>query len=319
MVRLTLSWQEVVFMRKLVFLFFMILAMLLPSVAGAQNPITLDTLQISIWPEYDKPTVLIIYQMTLSDTTSYPATLSIQIPSNAGDPNAVAARQVDGSLFIIDHTRKVVGEWAIITFTTTTPELQLEYYDPSLTKNDAARHFTYLWPGDYTVSQLSVQVQQPFDATQMRISPSLGQGETGDNNLMYYTQDLGTVNAGQDFEITIDYQKASDVLSAENLPIEPSASIPQGTVSDINLKTWLPWVLGILGAGLIIGGIIWFWQSGRQQPASQPRRRRSKPGTYRRDTLSGTAGDAVYCSQCGKRALAGDQFCRYCGSSLQRK
>lgn len=306
-------------MRKLVPLLVMILVLLLPSVAWAQNPITLDKLQISIWPEYDKPSVLVIYQVTLSATTSYPATLSIRIPTDAGDPNAVAARQVDDSLFSIDHTRQVVGEWAIITFTTTTPELQLEYYDPSLTKNDTARHFTYLWPGDYTVSQLSVQVQQPFDATQMRISPSLGQGVPGDSNLTYYTQDLGTVSAGQDFQISIDYQKASDVLSAENLPIEPSDTIPQGTVADINLKTWLPWVLGILGAGLIFGGIIWFWQSGRQQPANQPRRRRSRSGAYERDTLSSSAGDTTYCSQCGKRASPGDQFCRYCGSSLRRK
>jgi hypothetical protein len=306
-------------MRKFVFPLIMLFLLLLPSIAWAQNPITLDKLQISIWPEYDQHSVLIIYQMNLSTTTSYPATLSIRIPSDAGEPNAVAARQVDGSLFTIDYSRQVVGEWAIITFTTTTPELQLEYYDPSLTKDGTARHFTYLWPGDYTVSQLSVQVQQPFDATQMRISPSLGQGSLGDSNLTYYTQDLGTVSAGQDFQISIDYQKASDVLSAENLPIEPSASIPQGSVADINLKTWLPWVLGILGAGLIIGGIIWFWQSGRQQPASQPRRRRSRPRAYQRETLSETSGDTVYCSQCGKRALPGDQFCRYCGSSLRRK
>jgi hypothetical protein len=311
--------QEVLFMRKLVFPFFMILLLLLPSAVRAQTPITLNTLQISIWPEYDKPSVLIIYQMTLSANTSYPATISLRIPSAAGDPYAVAARQVDGSLFTIDHTRQVVGEWAMITFTTTTPELQLEYYDPSLSKNGTARHFTYLWPGDYTASQLSIQVQQPFDASQMRISPSLGNGVLGDYNLTYYAQDLGMVSAGQDFQISIDYQKTSDVLSAENLPIEPSASIPQGTVGDIDLKTWLPWVLGILGAGLIIGGIVWFWRSGRQQPASQPRRRRTKSAAFESDTLSSSAGEQIYCSQCGKRALSGDQFCRYCGSSLRRK
>jgi hypothetical protein len=306
-------------MRKLLFPFLMMFLLVLPSVAQAQSPITLDKLQISIWPEYDKPSVLIIYQMNLSANTSYPATLSIRIPSAAGEPHAVAASQVDGSLFIIDHTRQVVGEWAIITFTTTTPELQLEYYDPSLSINGSARHFTYLWPGDYSVSQLSIQVQQPFDATQMRISPSLGSGALGDYNLTYYTQDLGMVSAGQDFQITIDYQKSSDVLSAENLPIEPSASIPQGTLGDINLKTWLPWVLGILGAALIIGGIVWFWQSGRQRPAVQPHRRRTKSVPFERDTLSSSAGEAIYCSQCGKRASPGDQFCRYCGSSLRTK
>jgi hypothetical protein len=188
-----------------------------------------------------------------------------------------------------------------------------------LTTNGTARHFTYTWPGDYTVSQLTVQVQQPFDATQMRISPSLGSGSVGSDNLTYYTQDIGTVSAGQNFQISIDYQKASDVLSVENLPIEPSASIPQGTAADINLKTWLPWVLGILGAGLIIGGIVWFWQSGRQRPVPQTRRRRPKAESHETETLSALTEDTLYCSQCGKRALPGDQFCRSCGTPIHRK
>ncbi|MFZ2098205.1 MAG: zinc ribbon domain-containing protein [Anaerolineales bacterium] len=306
-------------MRKWVLPVIAVLVILLPIGVRAQNPITMNSLQIGIWPEYDKPSVLVIYQMTLSVTTSYPATISIRIPSEAGEPNAVAARQVDGSLFNIDYTRQVFGEWAIISFTTTTPELQLEYYDPGLTKNGTARHFTYTWSGDYTISQLTVQVQQPFDATQIRISPSLGSGAVGSDNLTYYTQDIGTVTAGQNFQISIDYQKASDVLSAENLPIEPSAPIPQGTATDINLKTWLPWVLGILGAGLIVGGIVWFWQSGRQRPAPQIRRRRLKPASHETETPSESAEDTVYCSQCGKRALAGDQFCRSCGSPIRRK
>jgi hypothetical protein len=306
-------------MRKWVLPLMAILVILLPIGVRAQNPITMNSLQIGIWPEYDRPSVLVIYQMTLSVTTSYPATLSIHIPSEAGEPNAMAARQVDGSLFNIDYTRQVIGEWAIISFTTTTPELQLEYYDPGLTKNGTARHFTYTWSGDYTVSQLTVQVQQPFDATQIRISPSLGSGVVGSDSLTYYTQDIGKVTAGQNFQISIDYQKASDVLSAENLPIEPSAPIPQGTATDINLKTWLPWLLGILGAGLIVGGIVWFWQSGRQRPAPQITRRRLIPASHETETLSESAEDTVYCSQCGKRALPGDQFCRSCGSSIRRK
>jgi hypothetical protein len=306
-------------MRKWVFLFLMMLVMLLPIEVRAQNPITVSSLQIGIWPEYDKPSVLVIYQMTLSAATNYPATLSIRIPTDAGEPNAVAARLADGSLYTLDKTRQILGEWAIISFTTTTPELQLEYYDPNLTINGVARHFTYVWPGDYTVNQLSVQVQQPFDATQMRISPSLGNGFVGGDNLTYYTQDIGTVAAGQNFQISIDYQKPSDFLSVENLPVEPSASIPQGAATDINLKTWLPWVLGILGAGLIVGGIVWFWQSGRQRPAAQPRRRRVKSESNETEAFSGAAEDMVYCSQCGKRALPGDLYCRSCGSPIRRK
>jgi hypothetical protein len=306
-------------MRRWAFLITLILAMLLPLGVHAQTSLVLSSLQIGIWPEYDKPSVLVIYQMTLSATTTYPADVSLRIPTAAGEPWAVAVRQPDGSLDNINKTRQVVGEWAIINFTTAVPEVQLEYYDPGLTKDGNARHYTYVWPGDYAVGQLSIQVQQPSGATDMRISPSLGAGAVGSGNLTYYTQDIGAIPAGQNFQIRIDYQKSNDVLSAENLPVEPSAPIPQGAASDLNLSTWLPWILGILGAGLIIGGIVWFWQTGRQRPVSHTPRRRSRAGSYQPEASSGSDEAAVYCSQCGKRALPGDQFCRSCGTPIRSK
>jgi hypothetical protein len=202
---------------------------------------------IEIWPEYDKPSVLVIYHMTLSSATTFPVTISLQIPTAAGDPNAVAERQADGSLYKINYTRQVAGEWATINFTTTASDVQLEYYDPALTKDGDARHFQYIWPGDYAIAQLTIQVQQPVGATNMVISPSLGPGAIGSDNLTYYTQDIGAISAGQNIEITIDYQKTSNTLSAETLPVEPSAPIPQGKATDLNISTWLPWVLGEQG------------------------------------------------------------------------
>jgi hypothetical protein len=306
-------------MRKWILPLFIILSMLLPLGVRAQTPITLNSLMVQIWPEYDKPSVLVIYQMTLSATTTYPATISVQIPASAGDPNAVAVKNVDGNLYQVDSTRQVNGDWATISFTATGPDIQLEYYDPTLVIEGNARHFQYVWPGDYGVIQFTIQVQQPAGATDMRILPSLGAGTTGNDNLVYYTQDIGAIPAGQTINIKIDYNKSTDTLSAENLPVQPSASIPQSTVSDLNISAWLPWILGIFGTGLIIGGIFWFWRSGKQRPASQTRRRRSRAGSDEPGLTVSTAEDAVYCSQCGKRASPGDLFCRSCGTAIRSK
>ncbi|HEX9090853.1 MAG TPA: zinc ribbon domain-containing protein [Anaerolineales bacterium] len=306
-------------MRKWVFPLLLLLLMLLPTMVRAQEPITISSLQVQIWPEYDNPSVLVIYQMTLSSGISLPASLSIHIPLAAGEPYAVAARQVDGSLYTIDYTRQVAGDWAAINFSTSASEIQLEFYDPSIQKDGQGRHYEYIWPGDYAVSQFVMQVQQPFDATDMRISPSLGAGASGSDELTYYTQNIGAIPAGQKINLTIDYQKPSDTLSVESLPIQPSSNIPLSSAPDLNVSTWLPWILGILGAGLIIGGIIWFWQTGRQRPITQARRRRSRAGVSEAQVSTDQDENAVYCSQCGKRALPGDQFCRYCGTRIRTK
>ncbi|OGN93019.1 MAG: hypothetical protein A2Z71_11820 [Chloroflexi bacterium RBG_13_50_21] len=306
-------------MRKWVLPLLVILSILLPIRVHAQNPLSLSSMVIEIWPEYDKPSVLVIYQMTLSSSTSYPATMSVRIPASAGEPNAVAERQSDGSLYTITYTRQVDGEWATINFTTTISEVQIEYYDQGLSKDGNARHYQYIWSGDYAIAQLTIQVQQPSGATDMRIAPSLGAGVAGTDNLTYFTQDVGAITAGQNIQISIDYQKTTEGLSVDSLPLAPSAPIPQSTATDLNISTWLPWILGILGAGLIIGGIVWYWQTGRQRPAPQTRRSRSKARLNEPVVNSGTDEAEVYCSQCGKRASPGDQFCRSCGTPIRSR
>src|SRR4030043_2384 len=227
------------FMRKWVLPLLLILSILLPIRVHAQNPLSLSSMVIEIWPEYDKPSVLVSYQMTLSSSTSYPATMSVRIPASAGEPNAVAERQADGSLYNITYTRQEVGEWATISFTTSSSAIQIEFYDAGLIKSGSARHYQYVWPGEYDITQLSIQVQQPAEATDMRIAPSLGAGVVGGDNLTYYTQDIGAITAGQNIQITIDYQKSSDTLSVENRPLQPSADIPQSTANDLNISSLL--------------------------------------------------------------------------------
>jgi hypothetical protein len=304
-------------MRKLALIFMIFIFLVLPTLAHAQNPISFSSMFIQIWPEYDKPSVLVIYQITLAPSTTYPAQVSILIPTAAGEPNAVAEKQPDGSLYTITYTRSVNGDWASINFTTTSSVVQLEYYDPGLTTEGAARHFEYLWPGGYAISQLTIQVQQPAGTTDMTISPSLGAGAVGTDNLTYYTQDIGAISADQTIKITIDYQKASSALSAESVPVAPSSPIPQSTLADLNIFNWLPWILGIIGAGLIIGGVVWFWRTGRQRPSKQPRRRHARTEAITPATEQATDEAAVYCSQCGKRASPGDQFCRSCGTPIR--
>jgi hypothetical protein len=298
----------------------LIICLVFPLQVHAQTEISLNSMTIEIWPEYDQPGVLVIYQLVLSPAATLPATLTLRIPTSAGAPNAVAEKQTGGSLYNITSTRQVEGDWAAITFTTTSSEVQLEYYDHGLTKEGSNRHYQFIWPGDYAITQLTISVQQPWQASDMRIAPSLGAGVVGTDGLTYYTEDIGAITAGQNIQITLDYQKATDALSVENLPIQPSAPISQSSSNDINFSTWLPWILGILGAGLIIGGIFWYWQTGRQRPARQARRRRTRIASpLATEGSSGSEEVDIYCSQCGKRASPGDQFCRSCGSPLRSK
>jgi hypothetical protein len=305
--------------KKIIVLGLMFISCLWGFKAQAQGNVTLASAAVDLWPEYDRPNMLVIYHLTLSSQVSPPVELSVRIPSRVGDPHAVAVRQPDGALFSVVYEREAQGDWALITFTATSPDVQLEYYDPDLIQQDSARHYEFQWPGDYTVDSLVVSIQQPIGATDMRISPGMGNGQARQDGLVYYTAEVGALQAGEDFSVTMDYQKTSDELSASSLTVEPSAPITDSTAGRMSIMQALPWALGVLGLVLILGGGIWYWQSGRQTPSqeSQRRRRKTPPPVSVVSTKEQTEAEFIYCHQCGKRASPNDRFCRVCGARLR--
>jgi hypothetical protein len=311
-------------MLKRIFLFMSMIAalaaFLVPWQAFAQGNLTLSAMEVDLWPEYDQPAVLVIYRVTLPATLTLPAELKFRIPAAAGEPSAVAVKQNsstgESGLFSIEYQRNVVGDWGEITLQATGPELQIEYYDPALLKQGAARQYAYTWPGDYAVGAFSLQVQQPTGATDMKISPASGSGVTGQDGLVYFNKQVGAMPAGQTLSVSLSYNKTTDTLSATNLQVQPGAPVGGVTSTQFDWQSILPWVLGVLGVGLIVGGGFWYWQSGRNKPAGAPARQRHRPSSETREA-GGTSEGHIYCHQCGKRAAAGDRFCRMCGTPLR--
>jgi hypothetical protein len=308
-------------MRKLYLAFILIASLLIAAPAGAQGTPKLSSMEVDLWPEYDRPGVLVIYRLTLSSDTTLPAELSIPIPMSAGEPSAVASRQVDGTLVNMAYTKQVNGQWDDIRFTATMPEIQIEYYDTNIIKQDQAHHFEYTWPGGYAVAALSIQVQQPLGSSEMRISPNLGAGQVGKDGLSYYTAQVGSLSPTQTFKISIDYQKSSDTLSAESLQVQPTKPLTEATPGRVQLFSGTNTILAVIGliligVVLIAGGGYWYWQSGRNKEAPVAHRRRARE--MREEVPAETdEREVIYCHQCGNRAGPGDRFCRVCGVKLR--
>ena len=301
---------------KAVFLLFTLSLVLgLPLASRSQDAQVISELEVDLWPEYDHPGVLVIYRITLPAETTLPVDLSLNIPTEAGDPNAVAVRDANGGLFSIAFTREVNGEWSKINFSPTMPEIQVEYYDPRLVINGKSRLYQFSWLGDYAISSLSIEVQQPIGASDMKITPSMGDGTIREDGLLYYTSQSGSLEAGQTFELSLEYQKEGNALSAESLEVKPSSPVSTISPTTRNLMTVLPWILGTLGVILIVGGgIWWYWQSGigKGRPKPTHRRRRLVIATEQ-----SVPEGQVHCHHCGKRAVNGDKFCRSCGTRLR--
>ncbi|MEA4908741.1 MAG: zinc ribbon domain-containing protein, partial [Anaerolineaceae bacterium] len=294
---------------------FIALYSILPGVAYAQSSPTIDTLEIDLWPEYDRPDVLVIYRMALSSSTSLPVEMTLRLPRQAGAPYNLAYQDVDGLLYNLDYTTQVEGDWQAISFTTPSLSLQIEYYDPGMERQEGQRSFEYRWPGDYTAHSVNVQVQKPLTAANLQIVPDMGDGEAGPNGLEFHQKSIGEVEAGTSFTIRFSYDKSDDSLAPGVVAVQPDQPITPDTAGRTTFSEVLPWILGMVGVLLIGGGAFWYWQASRDLPEERKRLRHLPAAT--RPSPGGEEGGEVYCAQCGRRAERGDVYCRACGAKLR--
>lgn len=302
-------------LRKFLFLTLIVLSLALPwSARAQQQEWVLPEVEVDLWPEYDNPAILVIYRITLPADFTLPGEFSLRIPAAAGAPNAVAARQPDGSLVNLTYDQQRAGEWNTLTITATAPDLQVEYYDPGLEKSGEQRGFTYAWSGDYAVQNFLVQVQQPIGASSMDLPAQFDSGVVGSDGLSYYTAEIGALDDGQEIDVSIGYLKSNDDLSSSSLSVTPVQPVRKNFVP----PPWLVPTLLILVALALIGvGLLLYWRTGKHAPVRDTRTAAQRHRPASPPAPQGAAGD-VYCFQCGKRATPGDAFCRTCGTKLRK-
>ena len=296
----------------------LIAVLLLGIISGAvkaQSDLIFDRLQVDIWPEYDRPDVLVIYRITLSSELPLPIRMAVKIPRAAGKPYAVSMQGVDGLLYNLDYTITVEGEWLNVSFTSLSPEVHLEYYDPRLSRSADLRSFEYLWPGDYSVGEMMIRIQQPVDSENLKILPETGLNERGEDGLTYYSVVVGSVEVGTPVTIRVSYQKDTDNFSQSLQPVRPVEPIMPQTLGWATFIEVLPWALGVFGLLLIVIGGFWYWQSGNKVPGPIPR---FFVPAGKKEAAGVDEDFEVYCFKCGKRAMPGDVYCRSCGSILRR-
>ena len=306
-------------------LLLVILALLLSGTlpTRAQETLHLAFVEIDLWPEYDRPEMLVIYHVKLPAGASLPAEVVLLIPANAGEPNAVAVRQMDGNLLNATYERQIDGEWAQITVMATMPEIQLEYYDPALVREGDSRAFTYVWKGEHPVDEMKIVIQEPLGASHLSIEPDLGRFMQSQDPMRYYAMEVGAPQKGETVTVNVSYRKENDALSIDRLQVQPSGQSNEKLETKTSFMVWLPWVIGGVGSLLLLGGGIWFWrlnQEDNTQPQPRKRGKRAKSTAIKSPEQIAVEGEdtGVYCHQCGKRAASSDRFCRACGAKLRR-
>ena len=296
-------------MRKTLLFLLAVSLLLTPTLAYAQNDLTISELNIQLWPEYDRSDMLVMYSFTLAEDTPLPAELRVRIPADA-EINAVA-KFSEGSMLTLPYDPPIRdGDSMIITlFIDELTSYRVEYYAP-IERKGATRNFSFLWESNYNAELLFVEFQQPPNTTNLVVQPTLPNANPTQEGMVYHTLTKENLLANQPFTLDISYDKSNDDLTVSSMPVEVGG-LEENNTSDFSLTESMPALLGGLGFLLIVGGLIYFFLAGRgNNNAPKESRKRHTPRTA-------SAGGNVYCHECGGRARAGDKFCRACGVKLR--
>jgi hypothetical protein len=282
---------------------FMLMSM---STGFAQSPVSvIDALDIDIWPDYDRASVLVLLTGTLPEDTLLPASVTVPLPE-AARINAVARIDPkDGNMK--DDIFSSTDPPGALTFITPNLRFRVEYYFP-YSINGNRRSFDFNWLAAVSVNYFQLRVQRPTSASSLKTEPDTVNVVNRGDGFDYHTFPARAVQAGQSFSVRVDYKMTTVQLSATSLPSQntnmKTSAVPAASSTGFGINWALTAV--ITGGFIIIVALIWQIASRRSSPKIR------KPVELRIKKRSGVK----FCCNCGEPIDEGDRFCRGCGSEL---
>lgn len=306
----------------------LLLTLLLAGPGLSQSPTPLADLNIVLWPEYDQPQVLVIFQGRVADGVPLPAPVSFTLPASVETLHAVAyVDQELGSLVNIPEYDLVEGaDGNVLSFSTPSQHFQFEYYsDALLSTSGNVREISFSFTSSTDVTNLSLELQQPTSAQAFTSTPSPSATEVRQDGLAYALYRPGTLSAGDSYSLQASYTRSTDELSVNSLGVSVPTSTEQTAVEvgGGGLRDKLGLILFAAGVLLLVGALgTWYWsQRGVvvPEPAPRPRRRtpsRKKPRTVPKSARPPATGKTLadYCHRCGTKFREDARFCHACGA-----
>ena len=283
----------------------------LPALAQEAEPVRLSALEITLWPEFDRPELLVIFQGRLADDVPLPAVLTLTMPREAGEPHAVASVDEAGQRLTAAHDVQVVGDELKVTYTSLEHRaFQFEYYWDILQVAGDERRFEFAYKLDAVVDDFSLELQRPSGASNVILQPLAAESYPGFADLTYHRLPFGAVDAGQVASWQVSYTKSGAGLSAEALSTgapAPSPAVRGNSSSGSGFPTGAAVAIGV-ALVVLVGGS---WIVGSRRRAE---RQRSGPWLKKAKPPVASSPEGGFCHRCGAAQKPDAMFCHNCGA-----
>ncbi|MBI5880490.1 MAG: zinc ribbon domain-containing protein [Chloroflexi bacterium] len=284
------------------------------GVARAADNGSLKSLTVMVWPEYDDPRVLVLYEGEFTDATAFPRDVYFYVPAGAANL-ATAYADDKGDLINTDPATldAPVDGFARVNVKLPRSRFHIEYYYDPLPKT-TDKKFDFAYKAAQPTGAVNLQIQQPLKAENFTTEPAAASQAASNHGFKNHNFAFPSMTAEQTFKVSVQYTKTDPKPSIENvaqtLPATtPGAPAPSGSASSsADWTTYLPVALG--AAALALAALAFFAWRSRQGAALQPAHAGPRPRRKGRPAPAAS----YFCTKCGNGLDEDDMYCPACGT-----
>lgn len=294
------------------------------SAFAQEKEVKVSHMQVSVWPEYDEPRVLGIFQGQVADNVSLPASVKFLLPKDAEIGQACALTE-SGEHQCQVYETAIEGDFKAVTYKLPLRTFFVDFYWNPLS-SDAAKSFDYSFNAPYAVDHLEMEVQQPLKATDFKVTPTAMSQGSDEKGFKYARYTYSTVQSGQDYRYSVAYNKTDPKPSVEKTL---QGGAPQGQAAGAQggagfsfspLVILLSITVSILLA--LVGYVIVTARGGGKavRPAYSHAgvARTKRSAKFNKGQGSKQMRTGKFCTSCGTGVGPGDNFCPNCGKKTRR-
>lgn len=195
-------------------------------------------MKVSVWPEYDTPGVLVVYEGRFADKDVFPAQITFIFPKGVTKLTDACSLSPKGQHFCQIYDIEKKGDYNQVSMNMPYGNFFIDFqYDPF--KGGKDKSFEYVIQSKYEIMNLEVNIQQPLRSSNFSIAPA-SSNQTKDSDFNQYHYSMKDISANQEVRFKINYIKEDN---------NPSIDIKFGGMSKPDTTNR---DIAILAAGVII-------------------------------------------------------------------
>ncbi len=249
---------------RLLILGFFLAALMFPLSGGearaeklkVSENLKIGRMRAMIWPEYDDPGTLVVYDGRFIDDSNFPTLTDFLIPKGAVI-NDACSLSPGGQHFcqLYDLTK---GEnYDTVQLTLPFSNFYVSFHLPPVNLDIAKRQIEYTIKTNHPVGSMEVDIQQPLRSSDFAISPSGGKASV-QKNFNHFNYIVKDMMKGEDQTFKIGYVKESRQPSVDAKYASMTGRTVWGSPYDTqrNVRTI---IYAVFGTGLLMVMIAMFW------------------------------------------------------------